>query len=262
MSIGIVAAGWLVQAQAESVDSEILLLVDITRPEMSTREFDRLMDGYASAFSSSTILDSIQSGQHGRIAVSMMFFGQSTLQTVGIPWMSIGNATQALQFADLARNITRPFSIFNSSFASALTAGTATFGSETGGSGNGFESSVQIVEVASTSVPINSTAAATAAARANSFNSGVDLINALALGNRADDVEAYFAANVIGSTIDGVPATIGSSRFNAALAGTMDIIFTESVQTAATVSITAVPEPSQLYGLIPATLLLLRRRRR
>ncbi|MCU0749371.1 MAG: DUF1194 domain-containing protein [Akkermansiaceae bacterium] len=262
MSLGIATLGMLAPAGAESVDSEILLLVDITRPELSQREFERLMDGYATSFSSSQVLDSIQSGNYGRIAVSMMFFGQSSLQVVGIPWMSIGNASQAQQFADLARSVVRPMTIFNSNVAAALNAATPTFGTETGGTSNGFESAVQIIEVASTHVPSNATAAATATASSNALASGVDIINALALGNRANAVETFYASNVIGSTIQGVPATTETSRFSGTLAGTMNGMFTESVQTAATISVTAVPEPSQMYGLIPATLLLLRRRRR
>jgi hypothetical protein len=75
MSLGIAASGWLAQAQAENVDSEIVLLVDIVRPELSNTEFNRLLDGYANSFTSSQILNSIQSGEYGRIAVSMMLYG-------------------------------------------------------------------------------------------------------------------------------------------------------------------------------------------
>jgi hypothetical protein len=261
MSVGIAAAGWLAQARAESVDSEILLLVDVSRPALSNPEFNRLMDGYASAFSSSEVLDSIQSGRYGRIAVSMMFYGPSNLQIVGIPWMSIGSTSQAQQFADLARSISRPSILANGNVAAALTAGVPTFGTETGEAGNGFESALQIIEIATTDVPSGFTAAASAAASGNALASGVDIINALALGNRADRIEDYFAANVVGSTIDGVPATIGTSRLNNTLATAMNSMITETVQTSATISVTAVPEPSMVYGLLPAALLLLRRRK-
>lgn len=262
MLIGIAAAGWLAQAQAETVDSEIVLLVDITRPELSKQEFARLMDGYASAFSSTTILDSIQSGAYGRIAVSMMFFGDANLQTVGIPWMMIGNASQAQQFADLARGMTAPLSMLDSNVGAALAAATKSFGTETGGISNGFESALQVIEVASTYLPEAADAAATAAAGSSAaLNSGVDLINALVLGNKTAAVDAFYTANVIGSTIDGVAATSSSSRLNGPLALAMTTVFTESVQTTATVSLTAVPEITHLYGLIPATVLLLRRRR-
>jgi len=261
MSVGIAAIGFLAQVRAESVDSEILLLVDITRPALSNREFDRLMDGYASAFSSSQVLDSIQSGHYGRIAVSMMFYGPSNLQTVGIPWMSIGNLSQAQQFAELARNISRPSIIAEGDVAAALTAAIPTFGTETGGVSNGFESEVQMIEIASADIPDFSTAAASAAASANALASGVDIINALALGNRTDRIEEYFASNVIGSTVDGVPATIGTSSFNGDLSLAMNGMITESVQTGAIISVAAVPEPSSLLGLLPAGFFLLRRKR-
>jgi hypothetical protein len=90
----------------------------------------------------------------------------------------------------------------------------------------------------------------------------VDLINALALGHRANAVDSFYTANVIGSTIDGVPASSDTSAINGALAATMSGLMSETIQTGATASTTAVPEPSSMLGLIPATLLLLRRRRR
>jgi hypothetical protein len=262
MLIGIAVAGWLVPAQAVTVDSEIVLLVDITRPELSQQEFSRLMDGYATAFSSASILDSIQSGAHGRIAVSMMFFGDANLQTVGIPWMMIENASQAQQFADLARSMTAPMSMVDSNVGAALTAAAASFGTETGGVSNGFESALQVIEVASTRVPQAADAAATAAAgRSVALNSGVDLINALVIGNKTAALDAFYTANVIGSTLEGVAATTSSSRLNGTLAPTMTTLFTESVQTMSTVSFTSVPEIMHLCGLIPATVILLRRRR-
>lgn len=262
IALGIAVSGWPAQISAETVDSEILLLVDITRPGLSSFEFNRLMDGYATAFTTTQIMDSIQSGAYGRIAVSMMFFGNSNTQVVGIPWMEIGNTTQAQQFANLARNVSRPFSVANPDVGSALTAATFSFGTETGGTSNGFESVVQIVEVASGREPQFWAAGSAATSSANALASGVDVINALALGNRANAVDNFYTANVIGSTLNGVPATSTTSQFNGALASTISGLMTDSVQAGAAVSATAVPEPSTLFGLIPATLLLLRRRKR
>jgi hypothetical protein len=240
----------------------MVLLVDITRPGLNPTEFGRLMDGYASAFTSAQILDSIQSGAYGRIAVSMMFFGNSNTQLVGVPWMSIGNATEANTFADLVRNVARPSSSGAPDLGAALAAATLSFGTETGGSANGFESAVQIVEVASGTVPQNGDAANAAAGSAAALAAGVELINALALGNRANQVDAFYEANVIGSTVNGVLPTSDTASINAALAGTMGGLLNDTVQTGAALSVTAVPEPSSAVGLIPATLLLLRRRRR
>lgn len=259
---GLAATGLCTQASAESVDSEIVLLVDIVRPELSNTEFSRLMDGYANAFTSSQVINSIQSGVFGKIAVSMMFYGDSSMQMVSVPWMKISNAAEAQTFASIVRNISRPNSFAYSNPGSALTAATRTFGTETGNAGNGYESAAQIIEVASAGIPSSSMASSTAAASAGALASGVDLINAMALGNFSSSINNFYSANVIGSTIDGVPAGVTNSNFNGALASTMNTLLTESVQNGVTVSVTSVPEPSSLTGLLPATLLLLKRRRR
>lgn len=261
MSFGILASAWLAQSRAENVDSEIVLLVDITRPGLNDGQFSQLMDGYATAFSSSDILNSIQSGAYGRIAVSMMFFGDSSTQITGIPWMMIENLTEAQQFASLVRNVTRPFSVTSSDVGTGLAAATLSFGSETGGTANGFESVVQIIEVASSRPPANSTAGAADAASTDALADGVDLINSLALGNRANQVDAFYSANVIGSSIPGVSPSNSTSPINGTLASAMTGYLNTSVQTGATTSNVVVPEPSTVLGLIPAMLLLIRRKR-
>lgn len=256
-------AGMLSPAQAVNVDSELVLLVDVTSSALNNSQFNDLMDGYAAAFSSSQIMDSIQAGAYKKIAVSMMFFGTTNTQQVGIPWMEIGNNTQALQFATLLQNVNRPNYGGTSDVASALTAATFSFGTETGNGSNGFESEVQIVEVAASKKPNNNTAAATATSSDSSLTSGVDMINSIALGNQADTVDAFYSANVIGSTIQGVPATHGTSSLNGTLAANLGSMLSSTVQTGAnTAMVTAVPEPSASLALAAGVLLLLKRRRR
>lgn len=260
--LGMAAAGWLAPAHAVSVDSELVLLVDVSRPGLTNSEFSQLMNGYATAFTSTEILDSIQSGVYGRIAVSMMFFGNASTQVVGIPWMMIGNATQAQQFANLATTASRPFTNATPNVAAALNTATLSFGTETGGADNGFESVTQIIEVASGTVPNNNTAGSAATSSSNAMTAGVDLINSIGLGNRANAVNAFYTTNVIGSTIQGVPATGTTSPVNGTLASNLTNMMTDTVQNGANASITAVPEPGTMIGLLPATLLLLRRRRK
>ncbi len=261
VSLGIAASGWLAQARAENVDSEIVLLVDIVRPELSPTEFTRLMNGYAAAFTSSQVMDSIQSGVYGRIAISMMLFGGSSTQVVGIPWMKIGSAADAQSFAAMVQNVSRPNTFAFPDAGAALTVAAASFGSETGHAGNGFESQVQIIEIATAGLPSANLAAATATSSSNALASGVDLINSLALGNFSNTIESFYSANVIGSTIQGVAATSSSSAINGTLVTNMNGIFNETVQTGAAVSVSTIPEPSAMFGLIPVTLLLLKRRR-
>jgi hypothetical protein len=257
----IVVCGVPGKANAVPVDSELVLLVDITQSGLNSQQFGSLMDSYASTFTSSQVLDSIQSGYYGRIAVSMMFFGNSNTQVLGIPWMMIGNSEDAAQFADLARSVERPSSATSPNVAAAIQAAALAFGTETGGPDNGFESTVQVIEIASARRPQNQSASSAANASQDALISGVDLINALALGNQSAMIAEFYASNVIGSTLDEVAATVGSSPINGALNDVINQMIGTTVETGAQVSLTAVPEPSALIGLLPASLLLLIRRR-
>ena len=264
MSMGIAAVGLLSPVEAVNVDSEMILLVDATQAGLSTNQFNNLMDGYATAFTSSQMLDSIATGAYGRIAVSLMFFGNSSSQQVGIPWTSISNSSDALAFATQLQNVIRPTYTGASSVASALTTAAFTFGTETGAAANGFESEVQIIEVLASRVPNSNTAAATTAASNIVRAAGVDMINSIAVGGQAATIEAFYSANVVGSTIAGSPATSGTSSTNAAvLAGNLTTMINGTVQTGAATSVTtAVPEPGSISILAAGSLLLLNRRRR
>lgn len=254
------------EARAISVDNELLILIDATQNGLSANQFDRLMDGYTTAFTSSTVMDSIQSGAYGRIAVSMAFFGNSNSYTVGIPWMLIENTTQAQDFANLIQSVIRPSFTGASNVAAALTSAAVTFGSETGGAANGFESEVQMIEVVASRVPTASAAAATSAASNIIRAAGVDQINSVAVGNATTTaaIDAFYSANVIGSTIPDAPATSSTSALTAAALNTnLTTSINNSVQTGATTSIiTAVPEPSSALALAAGVILFLKRRRR
>lgn len=260
MSLGIATVGFPGTATAENVDTELVLLVDITPRGLNASQFEQVMESYASAFTSAQVIDSIQSGAYGQIAVSLMFYGNASTQVVGIPWMMIGNATEAETFATLARALNRPFSIGSPSVGAALTAATLSFGSETGGAANGFESSTQVVEIAAASVPLGSTAGVEAA-RDNALASGVDLINSIALGNRAAAIEAYYASNVIGGEAGGVVATSNSAPINGGLSGVIASQMNNGVTAGANESLSAVPEPSIALSLLSGLGLLLIRRR-
>jgi hypothetical protein len=252
--------GWSGQAHALAVDSELVLLVDVNRAGLSQRQFNTLMDAYAASFTSAEVLNSIQSGTIGRIAVSLMFYGNANVRQVGIPWMSIANSTDAAAFATLANNLTRPVSTGSSAPAPALAAATLSFGTETGGTSNGFESTLQIIDVAAASVPNNRNSAGVAAAGDAALASGVDLINTVALGGpvRSAAIANFYTTNVVGSTLPGVEPTVSTSRFNANLEVVMATSMSENVGAALTV----VPEPDAALGVLGGIGLLLIRRRR
>lgn len=261
LAMGLIAIPVPAQIRAEAVDTELLLLVDIVRPELSNRNFNRLMEGYAATFTSSQMMDSIQSGATGKIAAALMFYGGTNEQIIGVPWMSIGSPSDAATFASLLEAATRPRTFSYSDPGAALNAATASFGTETGGSSNGFESVTQIIEVASSGIPSNSMAASTAASSTNALASGVDLINTVALGLFSDEIEAFYSANVVGSTIPGVSATTTNAPLNSTLSATVGTLLTTTTDTGAVISVTAVPEPRILTAFSVAALLLFRRRR-
>jgi hypothetical protein len=258
--LGIALAGLPSRADAEAVDSELLLLVDVTQGGINTSQFNRLMDGYAAAMTSSQVLDSIESGELGKIAVSLVFYGNAFTQTVGIPWMMIGSAAEAQQFADLVTVLSRPFSSGSPSTSAAMDYAANHFGTETGGASNGFESQVQIVEVAATALPLFPNPSGDQDARDDALASGVDIINTVALGNRASSVANYHASNVVGGEVGG----IAGSSSTAALNGTLDSFLANHMQDAVQGgAVASVPEPSSALCLISGIgFLLLGRRRR
>jgi len=260
VSLGIAMAGLYSQADAAAVDSELVLLVDITQRGLNNHEFEDVMQGYASAMTSSQVLDSIGSGATGKIAVSLVFYGNSLTHVVGIPWMMISNATEAQQFADMARNLSRPVSNTSPSIETAIDFAMGHFGSETGGSGNGFESDVQIVEVVAASLPTLPNPDAVQDSRDGALATGVDVINAVAIGNSTRDIKNFFEDNVVGGAIAGNQGSATASKANNSLANFLASDLAKSIEDGGTAP-SSVPEPSSAVLGSVAILLLLRRRR-
>ncbi|HEY1121631.1 MAG TPA: DUF1194 domain-containing protein [Haloferula sp.] len=263
LSMGAAVLAWPQQVTAESVDTELLLLVDSTQRGLNNRDFDALMDSYADAFSSAAVMNSIQSGSYGKIAVSLVFFGNANTQVVGIPWMSIGSAAEAQTFAAILRAIDRPASPGSIQVSNALLAAIPLFGTETGSAAtNGFESVSQIVEFVAASTPAGNSTAGVAAAKNQALASGVDVINAIAVGNQSGNIANYFANNVIGGETGGVVASSTNSALNGNLSNFLASQVSGQVGAGAAESLSAVPEPSALFALAGGFGLLCLRRRR
>jgi len=249
------AFGFPQQVHALAVDRELVLLVDVSNSGLKKAEFDSLLAGYSTALSSSQVLASIQAGTHGRIAVSLMLYADPTFQQVGIPWMSISSALDAAQFATLASSLVKPNGAGKAGAGAAITAAKTSFGTETGGASNGFESNLQIIDIAAAIEPSAGNVAADAFARGGALVSGVDLINVLALGNKAADIAAYYSTNVIGANLPGVTPTVATSA-------TFNTTLTTAITNQLGGSITAIPEPSSAIAIILAAGFGLCRRQR
>lgn len=244
-------------SKAEQVDVELLLLVD-TSVVVSQQNFDDLLDGYASAFESSEVIDALQGGTHGSIAASLVLFSGAALQTVAVPWTSISDAVTAQAFATSIRSAARPPASFFSSISSALDFATAQFGTETGNAPNGFESSTQAINMTTeTFLFVGESASSVRAGRDRALAAGVDVINALTVGTfNAGGASNYYQNNIVGGEANGVPGTVDNSLNYAALIGGGASVALE------TQLISAVPEPeSLLLALFGTSLLAMRRRR-
>ena len=86
-------------AQAQGVDLELVLAVDVSR-SMDFEEQELQRDGYAAAFRHAEVIAAIASGPLGRIAVTYVEWAGPGVQTVVIPWTVIASPEDAFAFAD------------------------------------------------------------------------------------------------------------------------------------------------------------------
>lgn len=108
MALGLVLATQAMACAAETVDLLLVLASDVSR-SVDTVKFQLQRDGYAAAFSNSRVLDAIQSGKNGRIAVCFVEWSGSLSQKVVIDWTLIKDAETARQFGDKLVEIPRSF---------------------------------------------------------------------------------------------------------------------------------------------------------
>ncbi|MEM1377730.1 MAG: DUF1194 domain-containing protein [Pseudomonadota bacterium] len=86
-------------AQAtEQVDVELVLAVDVSG-SMSAQELQIQREGYVEAFRSRDVIDAVEAGLIGSIAVTYVEWARDDLQRNVVPWMKIENADDAYEFA-------------------------------------------------------------------------------------------------------------------------------------------------------------------
>lgn len=85
-------------AAGTEVDLELVLAVDVSR-SMDAGEQKLQRDGYVAAFRHSEVIQAIQSGALGRIAVTYFEWAGPGVHTLIAPWTVIANASDAESFA-------------------------------------------------------------------------------------------------------------------------------------------------------------------
>jgi len=183
---------------AVPVDVELALLVDVSG-SIDTNEYNTQKQGYINAFRNPALIDNINNGAIGSIAVTYIEWSGPSQQQVIVGWTEIFDTASANDFANDIDNSFRSFT-GNSGTApgSALNFSIAQFGTETGGAiGNGFESTRQVIDVSGDGES-NSDDNATAG-RDAALLAGIDSINGLPILNAEEpEIDIWYAQNIIG----------------------------------------------------------------
>jgi hypothetical protein len=255
--------GWLAfgpVAKGVDVDAELILLVDVTQ-SVSGSEFGQMMEGFAQSFESAGVVDAIQAGTLGRLAVSLVFYTHRNMQSVGIDWMEISDANSAASFAALLRSTSQPFAQPRTGISGALDFAVPHYGSETGGIDNGFTSAVQAMAFFGEgaddhSGQTNGSRDLTVQnSRDAALAAGVDLIGAMTVG-AAGSVDSYFQQFVIGGQVGDYPGGVTNATDFGELAQNMPSFLQGYIAA-------IVPEPDlAVLAGISSVLILLKRRRR
>ena len=93
---------------AEQVDLLLVLASDVSR-SVDAAKFKLQRDGYVAAISNPRVIEAIQSGPHGRIAICFVEWSGVGAQKVVIDWMMIDGAKAAQDFASQLDEAQRSF---------------------------------------------------------------------------------------------------------------------------------------------------------
>ncbi len=99
--------GTVARAQ-EQVDLLLVLASDVSR-SVDTRKFQLQREGYAAALSNRRVVEAIQSGPHGKIAICFVEWSGATSVKLVIDWTIVGDAASARKIGDQMLELPRSF---------------------------------------------------------------------------------------------------------------------------------------------------------
>ncbi|MDX2096908.1 MAG: DUF1194 domain-containing protein [Leptolyngbyaceae cyanobacterium bins.59] len=219
-----------------AVDLELSLLVDVSG-SINANEFNLQKQGYVNAFKDITLWSAISGGPIGKIAVNLIYWSSTTLQTQAVGWTLIDSLAAAQSFANAINATSRPFG-GGTAPGAAITYATPLFGTETGSVQNGFNSTRQVIDVSGDGTGETSTSVARNAALAK----GIDAINGLPILANDQSLLNWYSNNIKGGNGAFV---IAASTFDTFEQAVKQKLVREITPTPPT----SVPEPSSLLGL-------------
>ncbi len=186
-AIGAMFALQPAQADPIPVDLELQLLVDDSG-SVSASEFALQRDGYVAAFRDSGIIDAIENGDIGAIAVQLIYWASSGQQQIAVDWFLITDSVSANAFADLVAATTEPYS-GSTAPGSAINFGVSQFN-------NDYDGTRQVIDVSGDGAQNNG--ADTATARDAALAAGIDSINGLPILTDDANLDDWYLANIVG----------------------------------------------------------------
>lgn len=235
------AAGLAISAEAGAVPVglELMLLVD-NSGSIDATEYQLQKTGYVQAFQSAAVQSAILANPTGSIAVTYIEWSGSGEQAQRVGWTLIDSAASANAFAAAINATTRVFG-GQTGIQSAMDTQYGGFGTETGGTSNGFESARQVIDVSGDGADNDSPVSLLpSGGRDNALAAGVDEVNGIAILGEAG-LAAYYQSFVVG----------GTGSFYAEASSFAD--FGVAIERKLEREITGVPEPGTL-GLLAAGL--------
>src|SRR5215471_962408 len=92
----------------QAVDVALVIATDVS-PSIDAQEAHLQREGIAEAFASPQVIQAIQAGSLGKIAVVMLDFSSTEYNRVVLDWRAIGDKNAALAFSDAVRRQPRTF---------------------------------------------------------------------------------------------------------------------------------------------------------
>lgn len=174
-------------AAAQQVDLALVLAVDVSA-SIDLKRYDLQRQGLAAAFASDPVISAIASGEHQRIAVTVVEWSGPTSQEQVIPWTLIEDAATARAFGAAIAESPRVFADFTS-ISGAIDYSVGLFAK------SGLTTTRKVIDVSGDGT--NNSGGATAAARAAAVADGIT-INGLAILASEPKLEDYYEENVMG----------------------------------------------------------------
>jgi hypothetical protein len=171
----------------QPVDLALVLAVDVSR-SVDDEEYRIQKDGYAEAFGSRAVIEAIESGAVGAIAVTYVEWSGKGRQRQLVPWTVIHNPATALAFADAIRASPRAFADFTA-VGSAIDFAAGLF------NGDWFGASRRVIDVSGDGV--SNAGTPTEEARDRAVAAGIT-VNGLAILNEQWRLDAWYRDHVIG----------------------------------------------------------------